>query len=151
MTQLLATFDRFAPRRVSRPRALFVPLLALLVALVAVAGVAFGVQAAVGPEPRTVTLLARDMSFYLPGDTTPNPRLIVGRGERVRFVLRNEQQGVPHDLAVEDGDGDWETTRVVRGAGESAGLTFRAPERQGEYPYLCTLHSRMMRGVLEVR
>jgi hypothetical protein len=148
MTQLLATFDRFVPRRASRPRALLAPLLALLLAG---AGVAFGVQATVGPEPRTVTLLARDMSFYLPGDSTPNPRVVVGRGEKVRFVLRNEQQGIPHDLAVEDGDGDRETTRVVRGAGESADLTFRAPEKEGEVPYFCTFHSRMMRGVIEVR
>jgi len=151
MTQLLATIDRFAPGRLSRPRALLAPLLALLMALVAVAGVAFGVQAAVGPEPRTVTLLARDMSFYLPGDSTPNPRLVVGRGEKVRFVLRNEQQGIPHDLAIEDGAGDRETSRVIRGAGESAELTIRAPEQEGEVPYFCTFHSRMMRGVLEVR
>lgn len=148
MTQLLATLDRFAPRRASRPRAFLAPLLALLVA---VAGVAFGVQAAAGPEPRTITLLARGMSFYLPGESTPNPRVVVERGERLRFVLRNQDRGIPHDLAVEDDDGERETTRVLRGAGESADLTFRAPEQEGAYPYLCTLHSRMMRGVLEVR
>lgn len=149
MSQLLATtFDHFAPGRASRPRALLVPLLALLLAC---AGVAIGVQASVSPEPRTITLLARGMAFYLPGESTPNPRLVVARGEKVRFVLRNEDQGIPHDLAVEDGDGEPESTRVVRGAGESVTLTFRAPEERGEVPYVCTFHSRMMRGVLEVR
>jgi Copper binding proteins, plastocyanin/azurin family len=131
----------------SRPRALLLPLLALLV----VGAVAFAVQAAGRPEPREVTLLARGMSFYLPGDPAPNPRLVVARGENLRFVLRNEDRGMPHDLAVPGGDGDWNTTRTVRGGGESAGLTFHAPRAAGEYEYLCTLHSRMMRGVLEVR
>jgi len=109
------------------------------------------VQAATRPEPRTVTLLARDMAFYLPGDPTPNPRLAVGRGERVHFVLRNADGGIPHDLAVPRGDGGREQTAVVRGAGETVDLAFRAHEAAGEYEYLCTLHSRMMHGVLEVR
>ena len=151
MTQLLATIDALTPGRSSRP---LLPLLALL--LVG-GGIALAVQAATRPEPRTVTLLAQGMSFYLPGDATPNPRLVVERGEEVRLVLRNQDRGISHDLAVPDGDGgrgepgELKVTREVRGLGESADLTFRAPEVKGEYEYLCTLHSRMMRGVLEVR
>ena len=141
MTQLLAKLD-------ARPRALLAPLLALLVVG---GGIALAVQAATRPEPRTVTLLARDMSFYLPGDSTPNPRLIVERGERLRFVLRNETRGIAHDLEVPDADGEPVATREVRGAGETVDLTVRAPEKAGEYEYVCTLHARMMRGVLEVR
>ena len=126
-------------------------LLATLALLVACGGVALVVQAAVRPQPRTVTLLARGMAFYLPGDPTPNPRLVVDRGEEVRLVLRNEDRGIPHDLALPAGDGEWKSTRQVRGAGETAGLTFQAPRLRGEHEYVCTLHSRMMRGVLEVR
>jgi Copper binding proteins, plastocyanin/azurin family len=149
MTQLLATLDAFAPGRSFRPRALLLPLLALL--LVG-GGIAFAMQTAVRPEPRTVTLLAQGMSFYLPGDPTPNPRLVAESGEEIRLVLRNQDRGIPHDLSVPDGDGgEQKATREVRGLGESADLTFRAPEVPGEYEYLCTLHSRMMRGVLEVR
>jgi hypothetical protein len=158
MTQLLATFDDYASGRSSRPAQsarkrsrrgalLLAPLLALLVAC----GGVLAVRAVAQPEPRTVTLLARGMSFYLPGDATPNPRLVVDRGEPLRLVLRNEDRGIPHDLAVRAGDGERKATGVVRGAGETANLTFRAPEAAGEYAYLCTLHSRMMRGVLEVR
>ena len=152
MTQLLAAL---APRTYGRPLRLRT-LAALLALLVAGGGVALAVQA-VRPEPRTVTLLARDMAFYLPGDPTPNPRLTVERGERVRFVLRNEDAGIPHDLAVplggdaRDGRRGRKATSVVRGAGETVDLTYRAPEAAGEYVYLCTLHSRMMRGVLQVR
>ncbi|HEV8578506.1 MAG TPA: plastocyanin/azurin family copper-binding protein [Thermoanaerobaculia bacterium] len=148
MTQLLATLDSFTAGRSSRPRALLLPLLALLLAG---GGIAFVVQAAVSPAPRTVTLLARGMAFYLPGDPAPNPRLAVARGEEVRLVLRNEDRGIPHDLAVPEGDGGRKATREVRGLGDTADLTFRAPETAGDYEYVCTLHSRMMRGVLEVR
>jgi copper binding plastocyanin/azurin family protein len=132
----------------SRPRALLIPLLLLLTVCGAVA---FAVQAAGGPEPRQVTLLARGMAFYLPGDATPNPRLVVERGEEVRFVLRNEDRGMPHDLEVPEAGGDRKSTREVRGIGDTASLAFRAPETPGDYEYVCTLHSRMMRGVMEVR
>jgi Copper binding proteins, plastocyanin/azurin family len=131
----------------SRPRALLIPLLVLSVC----GAIAFALQAAGGPEPRQVTLLARGMSFYLPGDPTPNPRLVVERGEEVRLVLRNEDRGIPHDLEVPAGGGERKATREVRGLGDTASLAFRAPETAGDYEYVCTLHSRMMRGVLEVR
>lgn len=148
MTQLLATFDALTSGRSTRPRGVLVPLLALLLAGGAIA---FAVRAAGYPEPREVTLLARGMAFYLPGDPTPNPRLAAAGGEEIRLVLRNLEAGIPHNVSVPDADGGRETTREVRGAGDTADLTFRAPEAPGEYEYVCTLHSRMMRGVLEVR
>ena len=130
----------------SRPRTL------LILVLVALCGaIALAVRATGGPEPRQVTLVARGMAFYLPGDATPNPRLVVGRGEEVRFVLRNEDRGMPHDLEVPEAGGDRKGTREVRGVGDTASLAFRAPETPGDYEYVCTLHSRMMRGVMEVR
>jgi Copper binding proteins, plastocyanin/azurin family len=155
MTQLLAALAPLTSGQPLRLRTLLAPLLALLVLG---GGVALAVSAAVRPAPRTVTLLARGIAFYLPGDPTPNPRLTVARGERVRFVLRNEDAGIPHDLAVPRGEGrdgqgrkDRKVTPVVRGAGETVDLSYRAPQAAGEYEYVCTLHSRMMRGILEVR
>src|SRR5512134_374994 len=95
----------------SRPRTL------LILALVSICGAAaLAVRAAGGPEPREMTLLARGMAFYLPGDSTPNPRLVVERGEDLRIVLRNEDRGIPHDLEVPEGGGDRKATREVRGA-----------------------------------
>jgi hypothetical protein len=112
---------------------------------------ALAVRAAVRPEPRELTLIARGMAFYLPGDPTPNPRLTAGRGETLRITLRNEDRGRAHDLAIPSRAGAWKSTPVLRRAGESADLTLRAPGEPGRYEYLCNLHSRMMRGVLEVR
>jgi hypothetical protein len=131
----------------SRPRALLLPLLVLCVCGV----IAFALRAAGGPEPRQVTLLAQGMAFYLPGDPTPNPRLVAARGEELRFVLRNEDRGIPHDLEMPQEGGGRRATREVRGVGDTASLAFRAPETAGDYEYVCTLHSRMMRGILEVR
>ncbi len=126
-----------------RKRSLILPLLALLATG---GGIALALQAP-DPAPRTLTLAARGMSFYLPGDPTPNPRLVVGRAEAVRLVLRNEDSGIPHDVAVPDKNGERKATRLLRREGESASLTFRAPATAGEYEYVCTSHSRMMRGV----
>ena len=148
MSPLLTTLHRLAPGTPARPRVAWVFLLATLVIC---GGIAFSVRAAVRPEPRVLTLIARDMSFYLPGDPTPNPRLIVERGEELRITLRNEDRGMAHDLAMPSGNGSRKATRVLRGTDASAKITVRVPEQPGEYSYICSLHARMMRGVLEVR
>lgn len=123
----------------------------LLVCFLVSGALAFAVRAAVRPEARELTLVARGMAFYLPGDPTPNPRLVAGRGETLRITLRNEDRGMAHDLAIPSRSGGRKSTPVLRDAGESADLTLRVPEEAGEYVYLCSLHSGMMRGVLEVR
>ena len=66
-----------------------------LVCLLVSGALALAVRAAVHPEARELTLIARGMAFYLPGDPTPNPRLIAGRGETLRITLRNEDRGWP--------------------------------------------------------
>lgn len=148
MTQLQATLHALAPGSPARPRAFGALLLFFLVVC---GGVALSVRAAVRPDPRALTLIARDMAFYLPGDPVPNPRLIAERGEELRITLRNEDRGMAHDLAVPSGNGSLEATPVLRRVGTSADLTVRVPDQPGEYEYLCNLHARMMRGVLEVR
>ena len=61
------------------------------------------------PVAREITLVTRDMAFYLEGDTRPNPTIRLQAGERVRFVLRNLDPGIDHNLAIDDWD--W---RLVR-------------------------------------
>lgn len=137
-----------ADGRRPRPRALVAPL--VVVALLCVAALAVGAAARTEPggDPRTVTLVARDMAFYLADGGAANPRLVVGRGERVRFVLRNEDPGMEHDFAV---PALGEATRMLRDPGTSADVVVRMPDQPGLHEYECTSHRRMMRGVLEVR
>ena len=98
-------------------------------------------------EPRTITLTARGMAFYLDGDSTPNPTLVLRRGERVRLTLTNQDRGMTHDFAVESLD---LATRPLPRAGTATSLVFEAPEQPGESEYVCTFHALMMKGVLKV-
>lgn len=98
--------------------------------------------------PTEVTLVARDMAFYLPGDPRPNPTLTFARGERVRLVLRNEDPGMQHDFAAQSLRLE---SAMLRQTGTSTALEFRLPERAGLHEYLCSLHPALMRGALEVR
>jgi len=131
-----------------RPQALIVPLV-LLVALLALV---LAVRAAARTDPadgaRTVVLVARAMTFYVEGLPDPNPRLVVARGETVRFVLRNDDPGMGHDLSLPSLGS---RSRLLRDAGTTAELVVTMPESPGEHPYLCSLHAQVMFGVLQVR
>lgn len=97
---------------------------------------------------REVTLHARGMAFYLPGSDAPNPTLQVTACERVRVTVVNDDPGVKHDLAMERLGVAIAPLATTVGSQSSA--TFEAPALPGRYPYVCTFHSQMMRGVLEV-
>jgi plastocyanin len=97
---------------------------------------------------RELVLYARDMAFYLPGDPIPNPTLRVHAGEEVEVVLVNDEPGMRHDLAVEDLG--FAIAEVGLTPGSRGTATLRVPQQPGHYPYVCTLHAQMMRGVLEV-
>ena len=131
-----------------RRRLLILPVLAVAFAC----GVGLSVRGATGPAgPRhEITLVARDMAFYLPGDPTPNPRLLLRVGEQVRLTLRNDDPGMAHDFAVE-GPGPLERASKMIESGDSDRLDFTVPATPGEFDYLCSIHPRMMRGVVEVR
>ena len=123
---------------------LLLPLLALALAC----GV--GLSAAttnLREEPRTITLTARDMAFYLDGDPIPNPTLVLRRGEKVRLTLINQDRGMTHDFAV--GSLDLATDPLLK-AGTATSLVFKAPGQSGESEYVCTFHAQMMKGVLKV-
>jgi len=101
-----------------------------------------------GREPRTIVLIARNMGFYVDGEITKNPRIVAGRGERLRFVLSNDDPGMAHDLRVPSLS---VATKLLRNSGMTAETLLHAPQQAGEHVYLCSLHSRIMRGILEVR
>lgn len=95
-------------------------------------------------DPREIVIAARDMAFFLEGQTTPNPVIRVRRGERIALTLRNEETGMIHDFAISD----WGVaTRQLRGVGVDR-ISFKVPDVRGSAEYLCSPHSAAMRGVI---
>jgi hypothetical protein len=95
---------------------------------------------------REVRLLAIDKTFYLDGQSAPNPTLKVHPGERIRLVFRNEDDGMRHDVRIRE----WNVSvPPISGRGERV-VTFRVPDVHGVASYACTPHSSSMRGSIEV-
>ena len=141
MSALKTLYRKILGTRPAKIR-LLLPLLGLALAC----GVGLSARTSAREEPRVITLTARDMAFYLAGDPTPNPTLVLHRGEKVRLTLTNQDRGMTHDFAVESLD---VATRALRRTGTDS-LVFEAPEQPGESEYVCTYHARMMKGVLKV-
>jgi plastocyanin len=119
-------------------------LIAVVFVVAALAGAI--VQSARAPAAREIRLVVRDMTFYVEGQTEPNPTIRVSAGETVRLILRNDDEGMTHDFAIPE----WgAVTRRLQG-GEEAVITFRAPARPGPQPYNCRPHSKIMRGTILV-
>jgi plastocyanin len=96
--------------------------------------------------PREIHLVARDMTFYVEGERSPNPTLRARAGERVRLVFRNSDPGMSHDFTIPS----WQiNTRLLKGKGEDS-IEFTVPAVRGPQPYSCTPHSEMMRGTIVV-
>ncbi len=121
---------------------------AAVAALVIVSWVAAMAVVRTAPPPRNVTLVVKDMRFYLPGSDVPNPPIRVRPGETVKVVLVNEERGMLHDVAVPALGFAIEPFKGGDGA-RASGL-LEAPEEPGRHEYVCTLHLLTMRGVLEV-
>ncbi|MEE9561586.1 MAG: cupredoxin domain-containing protein [Thermoanaerobaculia bacterium] len=109
---------------------------------------AFSIMANSRPGPRQIVLEARDMAFYLPDNNEPNPMLILRAGEKVRLRLINRDRGFEHDWKVESLK---LATRLLPGNGASDQIVLTAPEEPGRHEYVCSLHSKIMRGILEVQ
>jgi plastocyanin len=95
---------------------------------------------------REIVLVARDMAFFLPGETTPNPVLRLKRGERIALTLRNEDAGIAHDFAIPAWD---VATKKLDGEGSDR-VVFRVPDKAGPADYLCNPHAVMMFGAIAV-
>ena len=119
-----------------------------VVAVIAIAIVAVALKASAGEPEREITLVARDMAFYLPEGGAPNPPLELARGESARLTLINRDRGIEHDLAVESLDLE---IGAIPGDGASRTVELRAPREAGDHEYVCRLHDRMMRGRLIIR
>ena len=116
------------------------------VALVVAAGAARLPGSSASKGPREIHLIARDMTFYIEGDETPNPTIRLRAGEDVRLTLRNEDPGMDHDLAIRA----WNVaTRLLEGKARDA-IVFRVPDARGSEVYACTPHAMMMRGTIVV-
>ena len=120
-----------------------------LVAVVAALMIVGALLPAMSRTPaREITLVAKDMAFYLESDpATPNPTIELKAGERVRIVLRNLDRGMSHDFALPAASVgldriDWN---------QQADLTFDVPDTPGTYEYLCRPHEFMMRGRVIVK
>jgi plastocyanin len=98
-------------------------------------------------SPREIRMFVKDMTFYIEGQSEPNPTLRVHAGEQIRLVLRNQDAGMSHDFTVSS----WQvTTPIATGRNAEAVVVFRAPQRRGTYTYNCMPHAEMMRGIIQV-
>jgi plastocyanin len=121
----------------------FALVVAALACVAALAPKLGGVSSA---EQRTIHLVVKDMTFYVDGDTTPNPTLYARPGERVRLIVRNTQSGMSHDFTIDS----WKVhTRVLKGVDEDT-IEFTVPETRGSSAYHCTPHAAMMNGTIVV-
>jgi plastocyanin len=118
------------------------------VAIVAVVFmVAMGVaRALMGENAREITLVAKDMAFYVEGNPTANPVIEARAGETLRIVLENRDRGMTHDFAVPSVDA---ATDLLQW-NEQDEVTFEVPSEPGTYEYVCQPHLLMMKGTLKV-
>lgn len=119
-----------------------------IAAILALAAAGLALMASADPAEQDLTVIARDMAFYLPHGEEANPTLEIAAGTAIRLTFINRDSGIDHDLQLE-------TLGVemapLRGDGSAASVRFRAPREPGEHEYVCELHGKMMRGSLVVR
>ncbi len=95
---------------------------------------------------REIHLVAKDMTFYVAGQNTPNPTLEARPGERLRIILSNTDIGMSHDFVIRS----WSVnTRLLKGKGQDS-IEFTVPDTRGSHLYSCSPHAEMMGGAVVV-
>lgn len=125
--------------------------------LIAVAVIGLGLLAATllpmrassAPDPvHEIRLVVRGMSFYVEGESQPNPILTVKAGAQVRLVLTNEDPGMHHDFVISE----WQVgSRILEDRGQQDTITFAVPSVPGDHAYHCTPHAQLMLGTIRVQ
>jgi plastocyanin len=121
--------------------------IAVVVAVVAIGAVMLPRIVSSREAVHDVTLVVRNMTYYVDGESTPNPQLRFAAGEQVRLTLRNEDRGMSHDFSIKT----WGVaTKVLDGKGEDT-VTFRVPRgSNASTAYTCTPHTAMMNGAIVI-
>ena len=97
-------------------------------------------------EPREIVIVARGMTFTVPGTAGSNPTLRLKAGERIRLVLENRDPGMKHDVTS---PGLGFRTATIDFA-ETHRQEISVPRAPGTYDYFCTYHDKLMRGRMVV-
>ena len=120
----------------------------VLLVIVIISGLAFLWPVAAGPftSPRKLTLVTRDMAFYLDGLNIPNPVLTMHPGETVHVMLRNEDVGFKHNFEVPA----WNQAIQTPKKNSFESILIEVPGLPGRYEYICGPHSALMHGFIEV-
>ena len=114
----------------------------VIVAVMVVTGMFLPRMGATRESMRDVTVVVKNMTYYVDGGAEPNPPLRFFPGEQVRLTLKNEDKGMQHDFRIPDwevgiGSVEWSTEKTT---------TFRVPASAGPVTYVCTPHAAMMSG-----
>jgi plastocyanin len=126
MSNILSMGGRFV-KRIAFPAL-------LVLAIAGVAGAYVGLKAPAGP-PRTVVMSMSDYTF-----NSTNPTLAFKPGERIHFVVRNDEDSpVRHNFRIVGMDVPCERDLEP---GETREVTVTLP-RSGEFAYTCCTHPGM--------
>jgi len=95
---------------------------------------------------REIHVVAKDMTFYVNGQDSPNPTLHARPGERIRIILSNTDVGMSHDFVIRS----WSVnTRLLKGKAQDS-IEFTVPQTRGAHAYSCSPHAEMMGGTIVV-
>ncbi len=92
-------------------------------------------------DKKTIILTAKNNRF-----NRNNPDIVLPPQKPVRLVLRNVDQGIPHNLLIPE----LNLQAAVINEGETAILEFETPE-EGTFIYMCSLHRSYMVGNIVIK
>lgn len=120
---------------------------AMTIAAAAVVLTLLPMMASSNAPVREITVVAKDMAFYVDGASEPNPTIVLRAGEEVRIRLVNQDPGMRHDFVI---DGWTVATKLLEERGAEDVVAVRVPEERGTETYQCRPHTRMMTGSIRV-